>query len=64
MNEITLRDLFAGLVAAGLASSDHFNPNATISRRILASQAYELADELLKARVSVQDDSSRKRTVE
>jgi len=64
MNEITLRDLLAGLVAAGAAGSQHWNLCSPTSRRNLAEQAYQTADELLKARVSVQDDSSRKRTVE
>lgn len=64
MNETDLRDLFAGLVAAGLASSDHFNPNGAVSRRNLAGQAYELADELLKVRASVQNSSTREGGIE
>ena len=54
-DEIRLRDLLAAIVAGGMASSDHFNPNAAISRRILAEQAHLIVDELLAR--SVQTDT-------
>ena len=50
IDNLELRDLLAAFVAAGLASSDHWNPNSSTSRQILARQAYGTADELLVAR--------------
>ena|GEM_PF-2175208 len=58
MNEITLRDLLAGLVAAGAAGTN-WNLNNPTSRRCLAQTAYEMADAMIEARASVQNSPTR-----